>query len=198
MRIELGAHVRSFDDKDIGRIDKLIIEPESGRLLGAVVREGFILTQDVVIPIDWLQPSTKDEVRCTETADQIRALPAFDEAEFRGAGADEGVLYPSAYPVELAVPAEVVAATDGPDPTRAPQGILVDEEADVIDEAGETVGELRGIIVDPLTGRPDRVLVEGGGELPEDVEVDSAHVTAYSEKSIQLDLPGRDLKGGAA
>ena len=50
MRVELGSTVRTSDGKDIGRIDKLVLDPDTGQVKSVVVRKGVILHDDVEIP----------------------------------------------------------------------------------------------------------------------------------------------------
>ncbi len=201
MRIELGAQVRSFDGQVIGRVDKLVIDPSSGLLLAAVIRRGF-LEDDVAVPIEWLEPATTDELMASRTADQIRELPRFNDAKFHEEPAEtpnsygypsSGVLWPAAYPVPLGVPADVVAATDGESPGAAQAAIVLDDDSDVVTADGEKAGELHGMIVDRVSGQPDRLLVDAGGDLPDNVEVAAEHVESIDDDAIHLDLPRDDL-----
>ena len=43
MRVELGARVRTTDGKDVGAIDRLIVDPGNNEIKTAVIHKGMIL-----------------------------------------------------------------------------------------------------------------------------------------------------------
>src|SRR4051812_31095580 len=56
MRYQFGTTVHTADSADVGKIDRLIIDPRTRRLQGFVVRSGLLAQRDVVIPVGLVLP----------------------------------------------------------------------------------------------------------------------------------------------
>jgi uncharacterized protein YrrD len=94
MRINLGAKVMTKDGQEIGKVDRFIVNPKSDRLGEFVVRKGFFVEHDILVPVDWVDASFGDhnnEVHLMQTAEGVKQLPEFVEANY--ASAPDG-LYP--------------------------------------------------------------------------------------------------------
>lgn len=103
MQINLGASVITADGKDIGKIDRLVVDPRTDRMQEFVVRKGFFTPHDVIIPIGEVDEDASDAdggaVRLRMTADAVRQLPAFEEYAYVAAPSG---LYPSGLGMPLA------------------------------------------------------------------------------------------------
>src|SRR5262245_29167764 len=97
MRTELGAKVRSSDGQDVGKIKHLIVDPESGQVKTVVVEKGFLLPDDVSVPIDALNVEKDGAIGLKYTADEVQNLPRFNPAAYTEP--PEGFLTPFPYPV---------------------------------------------------------------------------------------------------
>src|ERR671933_442313 len=82
MRVELGARVRTTDGKDVGTIDRLIVDPSNNEIKAAVIRKGIILPRDVEVPLSTIEPGPNGSVQLTYTADQVDQLPEFFESNY--------------------------------------------------------------------------------------------------------------------
>ena len=58
-------------DGKIGVVDRVLLDAQTQRLDGFVVREGVILTHDVVIPARWIADTSPDVVRLNVSKDQV-------------------------------------------------------------------------------------------------------------------------------
>ncbi len=89
MRINLGTKVMSADGKDVGKIDRLVVDPRSERMQEFVVRKGFFVEHDIIIPIgdvvDGVGNDDDAEIHLRLTADQVKQLPEFVEASYMAA-----------------------------------------------------------------------------------------------------------------
>src|SRR5579859_4710410 len=81
-RVALGAVVKTADGQEVGRIDRLIVDPYTLAIRSMVVRKGLILSHAVEIPLVAIQDSTEDQVTLRYTADQIKQLPEFVDARY--------------------------------------------------------------------------------------------------------------------
>jgi uncharacterized protein YrrD len=94
MRMNLGAKVVTKDAQEIGKIDRFIVDPKADRVREFVVRKGFFVEHDILVPMDWVDASFGDHdnvVHLTQTADAVMQLPEFVEANY--AAAPDG-MYP--------------------------------------------------------------------------------------------------------
>jgi len=89
MRMNLGAKVVTSDGTDIGKIDRLVVDPRSDRMQEFVVRKGFFVEHDIILPIGEVEdrPGNDDDntVHLRMTADQVKQLPEFVETSYMAA-----------------------------------------------------------------------------------------------------------------
>lgn len=89
MRINLGTKVVTVDGQDVGKIDRLVVDPRSERMQEFVVRKGFFVEHDIIIPIgevdDRVGNDDDDTVHLRMTADQVKQLPDFVEHSYMSA-----------------------------------------------------------------------------------------------------------------
>jgi sporulation protein YlmC with PRC-barrel domain len=206
MRVELGTEVRTRDGKDVGKIEKLILNPQTGDVTAAVVRKGFILTDDVEIPIEALEAGREGEARLTYSAEEVDKLPRFMEANYTSPSPDftppigyapGGLLWPASYPV--GVPAagadygyDVDRATaDELDASRRDRdymSAIIDEGSDVMSRDGEKVGDVHRVSVDTATGRPISFVVRKGFLFTEDLELPASLIESVDDGVVYLNV----------
>lgn len=89
MRINLGTKVVTSDGKDVGKIDRLVVDPRSDRMQEFVVRKGFFVEHDIIIPIGEVEDRVGNDddntIHLRLTADQVKQLPAFVEHSYMAA-----------------------------------------------------------------------------------------------------------------
>ena len=89
MRINLGTKVMTADGKDVGKIDRLVVDPRSERMQEFVVRKGFFTEHDIIIPIgevdDRAGNDDDDTIHLRMTEDQVKKLPDFVEHSYMDA-----------------------------------------------------------------------------------------------------------------
>jgi uncharacterized protein YrrD len=62
MQIKNNARVTLADGKDVGRIDRVVIAPQSKEVTHVVVRKGFFFTEDKVVPMNLIESATDEAV----------------------------------------------------------------------------------------------------------------------------------------
>jgi sporulation protein YlmC with PRC-barrel domain len=86
MRINLGTKVVTADGQDVGKVDRLVVDPRSDRMQEFVVRKGFFVEHDVIIPMGWVEdrPGNADDdtIHLSKTADEVKKLPEFVENNY--------------------------------------------------------------------------------------------------------------------
>ena len=196
MDIQLDAPVVSRDGADLGKIDKVIFDPQSGQTKSIVVRKGMILARDVAIPTEHIRVAAPTRVELDMSKQEIDALPDFVEADYSWppqnwvapyawpAGA---VLWPMAYPAATPVsgPAdeELERARQ-----RDMQNAIIGHGAEVVAIDGEKVGSVENMMVDPATHKPSRVILRRGVLFKEDVELPGDWVSSVDDEKVVLNV----------
>ena len=76
--VQLSASVRTRDGKDFGSLDKVIMDPRTGRITGVVAVKGLLLSRAVALPIEALEAAPDGSVRLAYSEDEVEDLPDFD------------------------------------------------------------------------------------------------------------------------
>ena len=206
MEVELGTQVRSSDGQDVGKVTFLILDPEDGHVKTAVIQKGFLLTEDIEVPIDAFEPGREGDVRLIYTADQVRDLPRFDQGDYTtpppdafsawGYPAAAGLLWP-VYRLPGPVVQEVPPSADQPGHAVAQQNwdnAVIQEGSDVVSQDGEKVGEVHSIGFDPMTGRPTSLTVRRGFIFTEDFELPGDTIAMVSDRMVYLTLTQEQVR----
>ena len=78
--LEEGARVVSKDDRHIGNIEQLIVEPQDNRVTHMVVSEGFLFKERKLIPVLWIADISESEVHLSVGSGTLERLPAYENA----------------------------------------------------------------------------------------------------------------------
>lgn len=213
MRIELGAKVTTADGKEIGTIDKLVLDPESADIHSIVAHKG-LFHRDVEIPIDAIVGQQDGAIRIRYTRDQLDDLPRFFEGSYTtppperstefmsGYGYPSGsLLWPSRWSGPISgepyghnvtgpVEDEVAAMHRAQDLGNA----VIAEGSDVRSREGEKVGEVHQMVFDPTTGQPAALVIRKGFLFHEDVEVPAGLISSVDDGVVYLDARHDELE----
>jgi uncharacterized protein YrrD len=82
MQFKEGTKVYTSDGKDVGHIDKVVMNPQTKELTHIVVRKGFLFTEDKILPVSLIASANEDGVKLREAAGNLDELPAFEETHY--------------------------------------------------------------------------------------------------------------------
>lgn len=74
--------VKAADGKDVGRVDRVVLNPKTKEVTHIVVRKGFLFTEDKIVPLNLISAATKDEVRLRSDAGDLSKLPPFEDSHY--------------------------------------------------------------------------------------------------------------------
>jgi len=78
--IDQGTPVWRREPHDkLGEVDRLILDDQTGRLTAFVMKRGFLLTKDVVLPVRYVSELLDDTVHVDITDEEIKQLREFHE-----------------------------------------------------------------------------------------------------------------------
>jgi sporulation protein YlmC with PRC-barrel domain len=218
MDINLGMHVYTSDNQDIGAVDKLILDPETDTVKAAVVRKGFLLHQDVEVPADMIAAGPDSNAHIPYSANEVDTLPRFNEADYAPPPADYtspfgyplgGVYWPAGWGVGMGAPlyASPVAAPAAPAYTgdtavdseidaalrnEDRENAIVDKGSDVLGRDGEKVGTVHELTFDPTTNELTGLVVHKGLIMGKDATVPASLIDKVDDGIVYLKVDARE------
>jgi uncharacterized protein YrrD len=81
MDITIGVPVRA-EDGAAGRVERIILHPDTQQFEGIVAVRDGLLHSDVVIPADWVLGEGNDGLLVRGTLDEISSLPSFTHSQY--------------------------------------------------------------------------------------------------------------------
>ncbi len=177
LSIRLGAPVKTREGRHVGNVDRVVVDPDGGRLTHVVVHAGGLLARDVVVPSEAVERASPDSLWLRLSAGDLQSLPDFVEAEYVPLESqDEPPIItwegaPSYEPRAVLVPAATLY--DPPVKPYAPQ--IVEEHENIPYGTTEIVrgsrvqctdgflGTVQEVRVDPSSRRVDSFVVEPEG-----------------------------------
>lgn len=223
MRVELGARVLTSDDEDVGKIEKLVVDPETGEVSLAVLRTGTLLTKDRELRVEELQAGEGSDLRVRYTAEQVDRLPEFVESAYTQPTAGyssplgypaDGLVWPSGY-APAGVPtagyeeARPAHSLDVPDRATAAEvddlqlnrdltNAVIGEGDAVLSRDGEKVGEVHSVTYDTQSRQPTHLVVRKGFLFTTDVELPGSAVDGVEDGTVSLKLTKDEVERAAS
>lgn len=209
MELELkeGTSVFTAGGEEVGKINRLVLEPATNEVTHIVVQKGWLFAEDKVVPIDWVASATEERVVLNENTGDFDELPPFEETHF--IRVTEEVSSPADYPTYRYAPAYYWYPPHGYigypvgyygwPPVETQRNIPgntvpVSEGADVMSSDGEHVGDVERIFVDPESNRATHFLVSEGLLFKERKLVPAHWVRTVEEDKVHLNVSSQMLE----
>ena len=179
MQFTRNAHVYTSDRQQVGHITHVVLDPDTKKVTHVVVRQGIILTEDKVVPIELLQSSDPEGVILREDVGDLHGLLIFEEAHYvqvdlphdveaaRLGGTVSGfyLWYPPALPTPSINDIKkhgqyMVHRTVRRLEKNIPAGeVALKEGAEVISVDDHPVGHIESVLVDPQTEQMTNIVI---------------------------------------
>jgi uncharacterized protein YrrD len=82
MKIKDGASVYTADGQGVGRIDRVVLDPRTNEITHLVVREGWLFTEDKVVPVSLVDDAKEARVLLRADVENLDELPMFEETYY--------------------------------------------------------------------------------------------------------------------
>jgi len=82
MQFKENTPVYAADGEDVGTIDRVVLDPQTNEVSHIVVRQGWLFTEDKVVPTDLIDRATENQVRLRTDAGKLDDLPRFEETYY--------------------------------------------------------------------------------------------------------------------
>jgi uncharacterized protein YrrD len=198
--MQIGAEVFTVDQEKVGNVDRVVLDPKDKQVTHFVVERGFLLTEDKVVPADWVDIAKKEKLILNQPQEKFSDLPNFEETHYVTLEPDdvehgENAIYfyppmgitgqPRYYRMPPVVPKtkqnlpdDVVAISDG---------------AKVFDSKGEQVGTVERVLFDSELNRATHFLIAKGLFFKERKLIPTFWLTEISEDKAHLSLSAETL-----
>jgi len=222
MQLNLGQHILSSDSQDVGTIKHFILDPATIQVKAFVIEKGWLLSDDIEIPLEAAQEKGGEEVTVGYTADQVKNLPRFDETLYTSAPpelADSLLGYPAGsllWPATHAFPPFSTAGYPSPVPAVPPidrniappmppevqdrlrqlddSNAVISAGDEVLSRDGEKVGEVQNVAFDSVTGRPTHLTLRKGWLFHKDWELPADTIASVDDGVVYLKLNKTELQ----
>ncbi len=218
MQIETGAHVYNANNEKLGHVDRVVVDPHTKKVTHLVVRKGFLLKTDKVLPIDWVAAAEGDRISLTPDAAGLDDLPNFEEKHYirsddtaamaeadgvtLGAQAAPNLIwYPPAmgvYPgpgVSGAVATPRVRYVKTLEENIPENTVALKEGARVLSADGEHIGNVEQLIVNGDTKEVTHFLVKEGLLFKTHKAIPADWIGETFEEELHLVVDSRLLNG---
>jgi uncharacterized protein YrrD len=216
MRFRHGAEIVSADQHSVGRIDRLVLDPDSKQITHLIARKGLLLTKDRLVPLSTIASHTADRVEMAINADEADGLPEFEERIYMpvkesdwpqtsdhvvapGAQPPDFFLYGSTtpdHPTPIVVPGPV-AAPDylGETSRNIPENMVaLKAGAAVLDSNGEKVGHVEQTLTEPNNEQITHFVISKGLLVKERKMVSTKWVQLINDEEVHLSVPASRLE----
>ena len=210
MELKEGTDVFTANGEQVGKINRVVLEPVTNEVTHIVVQKGWLLPVDKVVPIAMISSATEDRVVLNENIGNFEELPAFEETHFvelteADAIPPENLTYRYAPAYYWYPPSGYIgyprfgAEYYGWPPTVTTRNIPADtvplkEGANVMSSDGEHVGDVERIFIDSQSHKANHFLISQGLLFKEQKLIPSHWVSSVEEDKVHLAVPSRLLE----
>lgn len=211
MELKEGTNVFTTGGEEVGKINRVILDPVTNEVTHVVVQKGWLFTEDKVVPIEMIGSATEDKVLLKEDAGEFDNLPAFEVTHYIGLGEEDyrpgGQLPYSRYATAyywyppsgyLGYPGygpgfyggrPLVTTRNIPEDT-----IPIREGTNVMSSDDEHVGDVERIFVDPDSNQATHFVISQGIFFKDRKLIPVHWVTSVEEDNVHLSVKSRLLE----
>jgi sporulation protein YlmC with PRC-barrel domain len=203
MELKQNASVLTADAREVGHLGRVVVNPQTKEITHLVVRKGLLFTEDHVVPIDYVDWATEDQITLRHAAGDLRTLPPFEEQH--GTLVDEGLARPNMIPPADQAPV-LAGMSEGyrPPPGQRlmahieqniPDGtVALKEGAKVITADGKHAGTVEYIATGPDTLQITHLQITKGLLTKEKRPIPIAWVSLLGEDEVHLSVDQKTLE----
>lgn len=167
MEFRENAEIFTAGNEKVGDLERVVLDPQTKEVSHLVVRQGFIFTEDKLVPLNLVAAAAEERIVLREGAGELDELPPYLEEQFipldevernriETAAVYGAPLYPYiAYPI----PATQVVDVK---PNIPANTVALAEGAKVFSADGEHVGDVERLLTDAQTDRVTHLVISQG------------------------------------
>ena len=191
MEFKDGTNVYTFDGKDVGKLQRVVIDPETKDVTHIVVQKGLFFKEDKVIGVDKVDSASMEEITLNCVAAELKEMAPLNIKEYVSMGETSGRdpehdIYWNAGPdhsliavTKRTIPADLVALKEG---------------ARVVSEEGSHMGNVERVLTDPETGKVNSFTIAQGLLNKTRKSVPIQWVKYLDDDMVQLAVEAREVE----
>lgn len=203
MHLLKDAEIFSSVGEKIGKLDRVVLDPETKKVSHIVAKQGILFSKSKVIPIAYVNLDG-EQITLTKNAMELEDLPDFIESSYISTeyrddpeqNADTLYFYPPKHSAWWATGGNItyprpsyVLQTE----TAIPEGtVALKEGAKVIDNDGEDIGNVERVIIDHDEERATHLVISRGLLSKEYKLIPTLWITDVTEDKVNLSI-GSDM-----
>lgn len=169
MQFNQNGSVFTADGKEAGHIARVVIDPQTNEVTHLVIRQGFLFTNDKVVPVEQVTAGPERQVALQLDSQQLANLPDFAETQYVTADNENRTdspsavfsypPYPGGAPLLGSFAPKVLRETHLNIP---PDTVPLKEGARVVSRDGDDVGHVEQVLTSPPADRVTHFLISKG------------------------------------
>jgi uncharacterized protein YrrD len=185
MNIEIGAPVRTRNGRHVGHVHRVLVDLDDNSATGIVVLKGRVLTRDVLVPLDFIDHVSDDEVVLTIDESELNQLPDFTFNEV------------------IAPPPALTSVGQYPDGSfyipvwqRKRLGqhhVDITHDTRVHATDGD-IGRVEQVEVDPITGELEAFWIRADGIFRHDIRIPAEWIERADESGVYVKASKDDVE----
>ncbi len=208
MELREGVSVYSAGGEELGKVNRFILDPSTGKVTHLTVQKGWLFPEDRVLPMHRVASATEERVVLRDHLEDIKQLPPFEETHY--VGLESGESRPEDYPPANYAPAFYwyppygsltgfpASGVGGAPIPFAPaeternipeNTVPIREGVRVRSAEGEHVGDVERVLVDPESSRVTHFLISRGLIFKERKVIPQHWVRQLDEEELHLGVP---------
>lgn len=202
MLFKQGIDVFASDNEKVGTLDRVVMDPKTKEVTHIIVREGFLFTEDKVVPMDLISSVTDERITLQGSKEHLDELPDYEETHYvpHDAAVDDDMntlyWYPPAddlggygryafYPQS-----QYLRQTE----KNIPEGMVaLAEGTKVITEDGVQAGNIETLVTDP-NEHVTHLVLSSGLLMKERKIIPSHWLSTVAEDEVHLSVNSRLLE----
>lgn len=200
MQFRKDVEVYSSDDKKVGHVDRVAMDPKTREVTDLIVRKGVLLTKDRVVPIKLVSTTTDKRVNLTINSKEVDSLAEFEAQVYvpleDGELPADAIAYPNFY-WSPTMPNMAAAPIVDPMPgykleterNIGDTNVALKAGARVVGSDGEDVGHIAEVFTQSSSDQMTSIVVSRGLLVKEFRLVPMNWVKIVSDDEVQLNVP---------
>ena len=193
----IGAKVKC-QDKHCGELAGIVVDPETQRMTGVIIKEGFLLPQNRVSPISQVQGAIGEEIYLSLRSDEFDFYPEYRVEEYEEPAAGLAASPPSVPSpqnfqqygmVEPVVPMVKKLVQKGIVP-----GQVVIKQGMAVRNFGGEIGKVERVIADSKSAAITHLVVRRGLIFSEQLMVPISAVESIAEGNISVSCTSQEVE----
>ncbi len=199
MQFKQGASIFTEEGKEVGHIDRVVIDPKTKDVSHIVIRKGLLFTQDKVVSEKFIVTGKGDRITLRMKSDKLNELPDYEETYYVTLNEEElartektpifyapvSYWYPP-YP-EMVVAPYIEPPYEMETRLNIPKGtVAMKEGAKVITRDKQHVGNVEQVLTSAKTDRVTHFMIAKGLLLKEKKMIPVGWIDTLEEDEVRL------------